>query len=154
MKRFWDKVDQREIGECWNWTAAKDRHGYGVFRFDKKLWRAHRLSYSLAYGPIPKGEGYHGVCVCHHCDNRQCVNPNHLFLSSAKGNSANAAQKDRLGGPVGELSGRAKLSSKQVIAIRKQHSLGDISLHQLADKYRVHHTTILAIVKRWTWTHL
>ena len=154
MKRFWDKVARRGRDDCWNWTAAKDRHGYGVIRSDGKLWRAHRFSYELAYGPIPKDTGYHGICVCHHCDNRSCVNPSHLFLSSAGGNSEDAANKGRVGGPAGVLSGRAKLSENDVLEIRKRYSPRKVTFHQLASEYNVHHTTILAIVRRWTWTHL
>jgi hypothetical protein len=58
----------------------------------------YRLAYELTYGPIPKGEGYHGTSVCHKCDNRRCVRPNHLFLGTHQDNIRDMVQKGRHSG--------------------------------------------------------
>lgn len=73
--RFWTKVARTgNACECWEWTASKDRHGYGQFMLkDKDLWRAHRVSYILTHGEIPAG-----LDLDHVCRNRSCVNPAHL----------------------------------------------------------------------------
>ena len=88
QERFWSKVDRS--GECWLWTAAKVQ-GYGSF--DGR--RAHRVAWELAYGPIPKGVGYHGTCVLHRCDTPACVNPAHLRLGTQADNMADRDAKGR-----------------------------------------------------------
>lgn len=71
--RFWSKVDKKDQSECWEWTAAKTKGGYGRFRDGQRLVVAHRYSYELKYGPIPEG-----LELDHTCHNSSCVNPDHL----------------------------------------------------------------------------
>jgi len=97
MKRFWDKVDIKSSDDCWEWQAARDntKMNYGIFGYKGKIRKAHRVAYELIYGEIPKGEGYHGTCVCHKCDNPGCVNPEHLFLGSQADNINDRNKKGR-----------------------------------------------------------
>lgn len=90
MKRFFDKINKTD--DCWEWNASlRGKTGYGAFKLNGKVIDAHRVSYELHFGIIPKG-----VLVCHRCDNRKCVNPNHLFLGTYKDNHQDGVDKGRI----------------------------------------------------------
>lgn len=90
MKRFFDKINKTD--NCWIWTAGlRGKSGYGTFKLKGKVIDAHRLSYKLHKGEIPDG-----MFVCHTCDNRKCVNPEHLFLGTAKDNHQDAVNKGKV----------------------------------------------------------
>lgn len=76
---------------CWNWQGSLTNGGYGQTRYLGKLWRAHRLFYTLLVGPIPNSKTF----VCHHCDNPRCVNPDHMFLGDNQDNLRDMANKGR-----------------------------------------------------------
>ncbi len=89
MDKFLKKINKTKT--CWLWTAAKRSSGYGMMRVGKKFISSHRYSYQLFIGKIKKG-----MDVCHTCDIRLCVNPDHLWLGTRKENMQDALKKGRL----------------------------------------------------------
>jgi hypothetical protein len=133
---------------CWLWIAGKHNAGYGdLKRYGKPQERisslAHRISWEIYRGPIPKG-----MNVCHHCDIRSCVNPYHLFLGTDKDNMQDALKKGRL--RQGEKISWAKLNNEQVMDIRKDHR----SQTLIASNYGVIQQTISHIKTGKSWKHL
>jgi HNH endonuclease len=107
--RFWAKVDtQGDLFDCWRWTAAVDRKGYGTIRYGGRgsiLAKAHRLSWELHFGEIPVG-----LHVLHRCDAPACVRPDHLFLGTNYQNIEDALAKGRRDYPrtaKGQWKGRS-----------------------------------------------
>lgn len=95
-ERFWEKVNKTET--CWNWTAGQQGWGYGQFSYQGTPVSAHRFSWILAFGPVPNG-----LYICHKCDNRLCVRPEHLFLGTPEENNIDKRDKGRAAGPIGFL---------------------------------------------------
>lgn len=128
---------------CVIWDGPIDRHGYGRRGRSRA---AHRVYWEIAYGEIPDG-----MCVCHRCDNRACVEPTHLFLGTNQDNVDDRESKGR--GTYGGRNGRTKLTESDVLKIRKANSLG-FSHAQLAEEYRVSKSQIQRITSRQHWTHI
>ncbi len=140
--------------------GAISKEGYGIVyigssRKDYKTTKAHRFSYELYKGKIPKG-----MLVCHSCDNRGCVNPDHLWLGIIQENNQDMIKKNRgrYPGPYnptrGELSGQAKLTQEQVLNIRKRYKIEKCTGTKLAEEYGVFHSTIYNILNNKRWKHL
>lgn len=88
---FLSRVEHEPNSGCWLWTASlRPGSGYGQLRVGRTIAFAHRIAYELFVGLIPNG-----LYVCHHCDVKQCVNPDHLFLGTAKDNTQDMIRKGR-----------------------------------------------------------
>lgn len=87
-EKFWSKVAKSD--GCWEWQGARRGNGYGVIYKQGKGTQAHRLSWTITNGAIPAG-----MYVCHKCDNRPCVRPDHLFLGTHTDNMRDCGAKGR-----------------------------------------------------------
>lgn len=143
--RFWQKVSKRASG-CWEWTAGCDGTGYGTF-WDGRMWGAHRYSWTIAYGLIPRG-----MCVLHRCDNPLCVNPAHLFLGTHQDNADDRESKGRGHMRRGTANGRSKLTEAAVLDIRRRYRPGNGI--ELAREYGVGKATVSRVVNRKHWGHV
>lgn len=84
---------------CWNFTGAKQRNGYGQLRVNYKRWFAHRLSWTVHHGEIPKDNSYFKTMhVLHTCDNPACINPDHLYLGTHSDNMKDRNNRGRTHG--------------------------------------------------------
>ncbi len=140
---FWRNVNK--TNGCWNWTGGKSS-GYGWL--SKERIRTHRYSYILANGNIPDG-----LFVCHKCDNKLCVRPDHLFLGTRSDNMQDASKKGRLPQQSGEFSGRHRLTNEIVSAIRCRYDEG-LSIREIADQFGLKNSHVCNIVNGKRWPHL
>lgn len=146
-RRFWAKVDKDSDGDCWLWTAATFKTGYGAFRLYGQALKAHRVSYAMANGETPRN-----LHVLHRCDNPVCVNPSHLFLGTPRDNMRDMSLKGRANPSKGEASKTAKLTQADVDEIRRSYRADELDQAQLAAKYRLHAAQISRIINGRKWS--
>lgn len=144
-ERFWGKVEKTET--CWNWVGALYKNGYGQFVITgEPKTPAHRTAWRLVNGDIPIG-----MFICHKCDNRKCVRPDHLFVGTRQENVADMLAKRR--NTFGESCWKAKLTDQKVIEIHSRYSAGEFQ-SDLAKEFSVDQQTISSIATGTNWRHL
>ena len=137
VERFKKKFVQGNEDECWNWLGAKMGRGYGVLRVGDRnvgtMIGAHRLAWQLSNREIPEGK-----MVLHKCNNKGCVNPNHLYLGSGSDN-----MMDRIrDGYAHSQSLARKLFDEDVQVIRGLLKIGGLSQELIAKMFKVSQGTI------------
>jgi hypothetical protein len=148
VELFWRKV--RKTCNCWVWMGARTNKNYGHMNHNGAHVYAHRFSWELHKGAIPAG-----LVVCHKCDNRRCVKPDHLFLGTHQENNADMWAKGRgVGGKIkGTQHPHAKLTDDKVKIILAKYKEGATQL-SIAYEFGVCQTNISRIVRGKGWPHV
>jgi len=142
-ERFWSRVDKTT--DCWIWNGSINGRGYGRLGYNGIIILAHRLSWFLTHGEMPKG------IVMHSCDNRLCVNPSHLSEGTCKDNTQDMIRKGRH--CHGTKVNGVRLNEDLVKVIRIKLSEGAKIAH-LAREYEVSAFAIHSIKRMKTWKHV
>ncbi len=142
LARFESKINK--TGGCWLWLGYVAKDGYGTFSYKQQDSKAHRASYQIYKGNIPKG-----MFVCHSCDIRHCVNPQHLFLGSHQDNMTDMKNKDRQAKKGHDKS--LKLCIEKANEIRDLYFKGIMNHQELAAYYGVARNTIHNVITNKSW---
>jgi len=141
--RFWSKVEKTKT--CWLWIASLDTDGYGLFRINRRLKKAHRLSFEWSTGEKPK------LFILHKCDTPACVNPDHLFEGTALDNARDRDRKGRANSNYGYSKGPNKnrrYSNIEADKIRDEYKSGS-TYEELAASYQMSTGTAHQIINRY-----
>ncbi|SRR6266478_4076534 len=144
--RLYSKVEILDNG-CWRYTGGLNGRGYGNFWLDGKTCSAHVVSFELHNGPVLEG-----MQVCHSCDYKPCINPEHLFVGTQQDNTDDMIAKGR-GRFKGEESGQAKLTAEDVMYIKRLIEDG-YSVSSIADLYNMTYQAIRHIKIGRSWRHV
>jgi hypothetical protein len=143
--RFFENV--KKTKGCWLWSGNLNTDGYGVLTVKNKKpkqQKAHRLSYEIHKGKIPKG-----LIICHKCNNPSCVNPKHLYAGTHKQNSRDMVVSGH--SQRGEKHPQSVLTKEKVIEIRRKYFSEKLSYQKLSKLFSVSPATIGLIIRRNTW---
>jgi hypothetical protein len=136
------------VSGCHIWQGYFKRDGYG-YLYDSSVARvigAHRFAYRRVHGEVD------GLHICHHCDNKACVNEGHLFAGTNTDNRRDSVRKGRAA--HGERHGLAKISRCEVALIRQLYQAGGISQSWLGRGFGISQTQVGRIVNRKRWASL
>lgn len=141
-KSFLEKIQRSP--ECWIWKGPKMPNGYGRH----SVYLAHRFSYFYFCGDIPKGKH-----ILHKCDNRLCVNPDHLYPGTHTDNMRDMVTRKRSSSMYGEDNCLAKLNEEDIRLIRALGKKGLIQ-EKIAEIFSVSRRNISKILRKETWGHI
>lgn len=142
LERFKRHYTVKESG-CWEWHNVAS-HGYGMFTVEARNFQlAHRVSFELFIGPIPEG-----ALICHRCDNRPCVNPEHLYAGSYSDNMRDAQERGQY---FRERARNVRLSQTIVDEIRALYATGAYTQKALAEKFGTAQGHISRLVHYIQW---
>lgn len=162
VKSFWSHVSKSPHSKgCCEFIGEYTNGGYGRVHLTgggRGRFMAHRISWKLHTGQNTE------LFVCHHCDNRKCVNPEHMFLGTNRDNIVDAVKKGRIpiANPLkrkpewiacGEQIGSSLFTNEQILEMRSMYDSGVIQ-DKICKKFNTIASTVSRIVRRLSWKHL
>lgn len=147
IKRFINKLTQEKDSDCTIFHGEILCSGYGRMCINYKKIVAHRISYLIFKGDIPENK-----LVLHSCDNRRCVNPDHLFLGTYQSNMDDKVLKNRQS--KGELTNRTSLDETTVIKIREIRKNKKMKYKDIALLFNISTPSAGDICRRRSWKHV
>ena len=151
QRRFMDSFKSEDEKTCWDWNGTKNNAGYPLFSYKGRMISATKTAYSLYYKRrIPKG-----WVVSHTCDKVDCMNPDHLYITSRSDLTQELYKTGRMkpANQKGANNPNSKLTEDDVRAIRQKKVEG-VTHSVLAEEYGVTKTTISQIYNRKLWAHV
>ena len=145
-KRFNKKWLLNDVTKCHIWQAAHDIKGYGMFRLDNWMQRAHRVAYACHNEVQLTAKDI----IRHTCDTPACVNPAHLLLGTHQDNVNDKLARGRQ--PRGTTNYNSKLTEDQVFIIYTNHDLGTQT--EIGKLFNVDFHTVSGIRRNVTWRHV
>lgn len=141
---------EKKSNGCVEYSGTIESTGYGSLRFKGKRYKAHRAAYIAHKGQIPKG-----LQVNHTCDNKKCINPDHLWVGTQKENMDDMKNKGRDNriGRKGSKSHMTKLTEDDVQLIRGKFING-ASRAELSKEYKLSKTALRNILANESWQHV
>ena len=148
--RFASKTVTERSG-CIEWTGAINPNGYGKVKISGQIMDAHIGSWRIANGgqPVPVGS-----VVMHSCDNRKCVNPDHLSCGTSSDNMVDCRDKNRLHVRRGEQVSAAVLTEEIVREIREAWQRPGMSQRKVAAQFKLGYSVVRAALEGRTWKHV
>ena len=141
-------TDASSVSTCHIWNGAKTSRGYGTIQINKVKSLVHRHAYAHYHGLSL--DDLKGLVIRHICDVPSCANPLHLLAGTQAENLQDMRDKNRANTAKGEQAGRAKLTERQVIAIRADNR----ATAEIQKDYGINSATVSMIKRRVSWTHV
>ncbi len=150
LERFWNKIKFGELNECWEWQATRFPNGYGCFKIRENnighSVGAHRVIYEAMFTDFDKT-----LQVLHSCDNKRCVNPNHLSMGTLQDNMADKNSKGRQA--FGGRHGRSKITDEQARIIKTRLSHGFRNM-DICREFNISQHIVSGIRRGIKWKHI
>lgn len=139
LKRGW----QVEDNGCWTWLGSRFGNGYGRITLTTGGVGVHRLAYEAWVGEIPEG-----LLIRHRCDNKICMNPNHLELGTNRDNYSDMVERHRRNAPKGDNHYATKIDTQKARKVYSMWLSGDYKMRELAKLFSVSNQTITNVIKK------